>query len=138
MYEDFIELIEKYRDQHNLNLKMFKDDDIAREEDRFGELPPSYRTFLKRCPTGSYFNEAFIIYEGLLSFDDLSLEERSENENGLVPFGDNLGGTFLCFDIKNPDANGEFPVVEYKYPDYSVQVASNFHEWLMGMIGMFV
>ncbi len=138
MYDEFLELIEKYRDQHHLNLITFKEDDLEREESRFGALSPSYREFLKLCPTGSYFNESFVLYEGLLSFEDLSLEVRTENEDGLLAFGDDLGGTILCFDTKNPNTNGEFPVVEYKYPDYCVQIANSFHEWLMGMIGLFV
>ncbi len=138
MYDGFLELVKKYHDQHNLNLTTFEDADIKREEARFGTLPPSYLKFLKQCPTGSFFNEAFILYEGPLSFEDLSLEVRTVSEKGLIAFGDDLGGTILCFDTNHPNKNGEFPIVEYKYPDYRIQIADSFSEWIMGMIGMFV
>ena len=72
MYSEFLELIEKYGDLHNLNLTTFDDEDIFKEESRFGKLPPTYKAFLRHCPTGSFFQDSFILYEGLLSFEDLS------------------------------------------------------------------
>ena len=138
MYKDFLELIEKYKGHHNLNLVTFTDADLDAEVSRFGKLPPSYIEFLKRCPTGSFFDDSFILYEGPLSFEDLSLEVRTPSEQGLLAFGDNMGGTILCFDLENPDSNGEYPIVEYVYPDYRIQVASSFHEWIMGMVGLYV
>lgn len=138
MYEEFLELIEKYKGHHNLNFSKFSDADIAAEESRYGRLPPSYLAFLRHCPTGSFFDGSFIIYDGPLSFEELSLEVRTAAEEGLIAFGDNHGGTILCFDINNPDANGEFPIVEYNYPNYRVQIATNFREWLMGIVCMYV
>jgi hypothetical protein len=138
MYRDFLELVKKFRGHHDLNLDVFTDDDINAEVHRFGKLPPSYVNFLKSCPTGSYFDGSFILYEGLLSFDDLSLEIRTASEKGLIAFGDDMGGTLLCFDTENPDEYGEYPVVEYVYPHHRTEVAKNFQDWLMSLVGLYV
>ena len=138
MYRDFLDLIGRYKDRHNLNERTFSDELLEREEILFGRFPNTYREFLKTCPTGSFFDDCFVIYEGPLSFEDLSMEQRTQFEEGLLPFGDDNSGTFLCFDTLNPDSNGEWPVVEYCYPDYRVQIAETFGEWVIGMVGLFV
>jgi hypothetical protein len=136
MYDEFIAMLKKCRDRHELIPETFDDSDIQREQERFGQLPNTYCEFLKQVPTGVFFNEAFILYEGPLSFEDLSLQVRTDAEDGLLAFGDDLAGTILCFDTTSPGPDGEWPIVEYVYPDYRVQVASNFYEWIMGMIGV--
>jgi len=136
MYDEFIAILKTCRERNELISDTFDDCDIRKEEERFGHLPATYREFLLQIPTGVFFNEAFILYEGLLSFEDLSLQVRTESEDGLLAFGDDLAGTILCFDTTSPGLDGEWPVVEYVYPDYRVQVATNFYEWIMGMIGV--
>lgn len=134
MYEEFIQILKKHKERHHLHTQPLMECDVLREEADFGPLPTSYREFLLQVPTGVFFNEAFILYDGLLSFEDLALQIRTEIEDGLVAFGDNLAGTILCFDTKNPGPDGEWPVVEYVYPDYRVKVANSFWEWIMGMV----
>jgi hypothetical protein len=138
MYSDFLELIDRYRNRHNLNEEPLCEEALLREEEMYGRLPPTYREFLKTCPTGSFFDDCFVLYQGPLSFEDLSPKERTPFEEGLLPFGDDNGGTFLCFDTLNSDANGEWPIVEYSYPHYRTQIANSFGEWVMGMVGLFV
>jgi len=138
MYDEFMLLLRKYRERHHLCTDPMTECDVLNEENRFGTLPVSYREFLLQVPTGVFFNEAFILYDGLLSFEDLSLQIRTESEEGLIAFGDNLAGTILCFDTRNPGPDGEWPVVEYVYPDYRVQVANSFWEWIMGMVSALV
>jgi len=134
MYDEFISILRHFRERQHLCTEPMSEEDVLLEENRFGPLPKSYREFLLQVPTGVFFNEAFILYDGLLSFEDLALQIRTESEEGLIAFGDNLAGTILCFDTRNPNSDGEWSVVEYVYPDYCVKVANSFWEWIMGMV----
>ena len=112
----------------------------------FLKFPPSFLTFLAEA--GSYglsYWETYWVGDSSLGSQNIIEANRSEHEDVssalpvfLVAFHNNGCGDQLCFDTRNPDELGEYPIVFWDHERTNEEnledltpVADNFADWLM-------
>lgn len=120
--------------------------EIAATEQALGKpLPPDFKFFMERC--GIYQLEDWQTYwvgDDSLAFRnivDANMEARKHTDAPLpaflIAFHQNDMGDEICFDTRDPDEQGEYPVVVWDYgfsPEQNLAnltvLASHFADWL--------
>lgn len=82
-------------------------------------FPPSYQVFLQHFNGGEFrFARMYQVTPEETGFFDLleMVEHASEcvaaiRDRHLLPFGDDYSGSYYCFDLTQPDGDGEYPIV---------------------------
>ncbi len=108
-------------------------------------LPPSFKTFLKQA--GQYalpYWEVYWVGDTSLGYRQIVKANHSEHEEVasplptfLITFHNNGMGDQVCFDTRNPDARGEYPIVFWDHersPEQNLKslevLAPDFASWL--------
>ena len=81
---------------------------VEKLQKQYSMIPKDYLNYLKFIGSGSLKNSLIMIYDDLLDFDDIGLEEIYVLPKNIKLFGDNFSGDFIGFDF---DKEGE--VIEF-------------------------
>lgn len=67
----------------------------------YPNLPKEYLVFLEEIGSGEIGNAAYIIYNGVLTPDEIYDEVTAEDLNNILIFGDDMQGYCSGFDVEN-------------------------------------
>tara|TARA_B100000745_G_C20007236_1_gene342051 strand:+ start:40 stop:441 length:402 start_codon:yes stop_codon:yes gene_type:complete len=67
----------------------------------YPNLPEDYLSFLKEIGSGEIGNAAYIIYNGVLSPDEIYDETTAEDLSDILIFGDDMQGYCSGFDVEH-------------------------------------
>ncbi|MEQ8637837.1 SMI1/KNR4 family protein [Gimesia maris] len=107
-----------------LNSPASLEDITSFEETHQFALPPSHREFLLRGNGGTvgYVRLFGVALPNALDLDQQVSEMRQDLEemaNGpVIPFASDWGGSYFCYDLRKPGADGELPVLYWDH-EYS-------------------
>lgn len=93
-------------------------------ETQFGTMPADYVAFLREIGAGPFGNDQYMLYDGLLTPDEIFSEIPAE-VSGLLLFGDDMQGTLQALDPQSRS------VVEIDSVDMTVlRIAPSFEAFI--------
>lgn len=114
------------------NLTFVSLKEINELKKKYPKIPQEFLIYLENIGAGSIKNSSLMIFNDLLDFDDLGLEDIYFLPKNIKIFGDNFSGDFIGFDF---DKNGE--VIEFLHESGEISwTGKDFKQYIIELINL--